>query len=345
MSGAPTISVILPVYNGEAFLSEAIESLLAQTVGDLELVIVDDGSTDCSRQISSRFAALDNRISLVCEDSNRGVVNSLNTALRAVRGEFIARLDQDDIALPERFETQLAFLRAHSSAVLVGSNMALINESGAVVGECRNPEFPDHIRFGMLLNNSIADPTVMCRTECVRSNALQYDSRWLGAEDYDLWTRLIRYGDAYNLQDSLTKYRCHPRQMSKLFAERLKVSAESISAAQIRALDPELTLPWDERKILNWLFRFCLSVSAAQNSGRQRIGPILEEATAQLATELPESYWSVFNRVYHGRVLQRLARRFVQATASTDTLLTLLAHGDAGFVDNSGGGDPSPCTA
>jgi glycosyltransferase involved in cell wall biosynthesis len=133
MPSEPAISVLMPVYNTERYVAEAVESILAQTFRNFEFLIIDDGSTDRSLSILKRYAERDPRIYLVSRP-NTGYVIALNEMLAMARGEFIARIDADDIALPERFEVQVAYLREHPEVVCLGSKVQFIDEAlGATV--------------------------------------------------------------------------------------------------------------------------------------------------------------------------------------------------------------------
>src|SRR5512135_1833139 len=129
MSDPPLISVCMPVYNAERYIARAVESILGQTFGDFEFLILDDGSTDGSLEILRRYANHDPRIRLTSRP-NKGLPPSLNELVDQARGEFIARMDADDVALPERFARQVEYLRAHPDCVLVGSRVQLVDPEG-----------------------------------------------------------------------------------------------------------------------------------------------------------------------------------------------------------------------
>ena len=238
MHRRPIVSVIIPIYNGSAFLRETIESILRQSFCDFELLLIDDGSTDGSPDIARSYAAIDDRIILITKSRNHGVVHALNAGLRSASGAFIARLDHDDVAIAHRLEAQVQYLLTHPSVVVVGSNMLGITATGEVLGELWSPEQPDQIRFAMLLNNAIADPTVMCRAGTIAQHSLCYHPLNVAAEDYAMWATIIQYGDAYNLRDRLTYYRLHANQMSNKLAATQQCSADRISAAQIAGRGP-----------------------------------------------------------------------------------------------------------
>lgn len=196
----------MSVYNGERYLEEAIESILAQTFRDFELLIVDDGSTDKSAKILAGAASRDVRIRIVTNPSNIGLTRSLNKALAEARGTLIARMDADDIALPERLERQIAFLQNNPEVGVVGTAYRFINGRGETIGE--KVILGDNrliqrvlIRFNPFLHSSVM----------IRKGLLDriggYDERYKKAQDYDLWMRLAPLCHFANLPEVLMKKR------------------------------------------------------------------------------------------------------------------------------------------
>ncbi len=209
MLDAPTISVVMPVYNAERYLAEALDSILVQTFSDFEFIILDDGSTDTSLEILRRSAARDSRIRLISRP-NTGIVGALNDALQASRGEYVARMDADDVSLPDRFERQISYLRKHADCVGVGSAILLIDADGDPI--CRQQWSMSHEQIEAELlqgRGGLAHPTAMLR----RADVLQvggYRPHVQYAEDVDLWLRLGESGRLANIPDVLLNYRVHP---------------------------------------------------------------------------------------------------------------------------------------
>ncbi|MEW6584973.1 MAG: glycosyltransferase [Nitrospirota bacterium] len=202
----PEVSVIFPAYNAEKYLLEAVTSILSQTFHDFELIIVDDGSTDNTKNIIEKFAGEDSRIKPLFNERNLGVVESLNRAIDASKGKYIARMDHDDIALPDRLEIQVRFLEEHSDISLVACNVILIDEKGHTIGIRRLAEKPEEIAERLVLGNQLVHPTVMLRRE-VFETVGKYKNI-LHAEDYLLWIEMVKSGlKLYNLQTPLLKYR------------------------------------------------------------------------------------------------------------------------------------------
>lgn len=207
MSDSVSISVIMGVYNPASHrrLFEAIESILQQTYTDWELLLYDDGSTGTSESLIRRAARLDKRIRYWHSKENCGLAHALNACLRHARGGYIARMDDDDLSKPHRFEKQAAFLDAHPSVQWVGSNAELIDEKG-VWGFQKMPEIPQTNDF--LFNSPYIHPTVMFRREVlIRHGGYNESPRLNLCEDYELFMRLHRQGErGYNLQEPLLQY-------------------------------------------------------------------------------------------------------------------------------------------
>jgi glycosyltransferase involved in cell wall biosynthesis len=146
----PRVSVVLPVWNGARFLATAIESVLAQTCQSLELLVVDDGSNDATREIAKGFADRDARVTVLALGTHVGIVRALNAGIAAATGEYVARMDADDVAVPSRLETQIALLDAHPECVAVGSAVEVIDEDGQQIGEASYPERHDDIARALL---------------------------------------------------------------------------------------------------------------------------------------------------------------------------------------------------
>ena len=215
----PAISVAMSVYNGERFLADAIASVLAQSWSDFEFLMIDDGSTDGSLAIMQRCAASDSRIRVITRE-NRGLVASLNQLLAQARSPLIARMDADDICLPDRFSRQIGFLAANPDHGVVGSLTDDIDEHGQpyAMTPANHPlshdAFLERIdSFGQLL----AHPTVMYRRDVVLSVG-GYHSAFRHCEDYDLWLRLAHRTRIANLPERLLRYRHYAEQVSNRHA-------------------------------------------------------------------------------------------------------------------------------
>jgi glycosyltransferase involved in cell wall biosynthesis len=221
----PAVSVLLPVYNAERYLREAIESVLCQTFGDFELLMLDDGSTDDSAAILWEYELKDRRVHVFSRE-NRGLPSTLNELIGKARGRYLARMDQDDICLPNRFENQVAFLSANTEHVLVGGWIEQINEAGQPIGIVRTPCAHDDIdRFNLRGRCSVWHPTAMMTKKAVLAIAA-YDIELEAAEDLDLWLRLAEVGKIANLEHTVLRYRLHDNSLSATQREKQMKNAE-----------------------------------------------------------------------------------------------------------------------
>ncbi|MFL6030532.1 MAG: glycosyltransferase family 2 protein [Gaiellaceae bacterium] len=208
----PLVSVLMSVHDDAAFVREAVDSVLRQTLGDLELVVVDDGSTDGTAEALGRIP--DSRLVLLQNDEQVGLASSLNRALEAARGRYVARLDADDVALPERLERQVARLQADSRTAVVGSAVVDLDEAGRRGGTHVMPSGARPLRWHALFSSPFFHPTVLVDRAVLDAHGLRYDPSFLESEDYDLWTRLFEYADGDNLREPLVLKRVHPGQAS-----------------------------------------------------------------------------------------------------------------------------------
>lgn len=210
----PSISVVMPVFNASRYLRAAVESVLAQTFRDFELIAIDDGSTDDSRAILEQFAAADAR-ACVLSRPNTGIVGALNDGVAAARGEFIARMDADDIALPQRFEKQVAYLRAQPECVCVGSFFNYIDAEGKRVKWNARDTTHAGIEAALLAGDggALIHPSILLRRDAVeRAGRYRIEAQWV--EDLDLYLRLARLGYLANLPEVLLHYRYHAQSVN-----------------------------------------------------------------------------------------------------------------------------------
>lgn len=229
---SPRVSVILSVHNGQAHIVEAVNSILAQSMTDFEFIIIDDGSSDGTKDILATFK--DDRIQLVTNSENIGLTRSLNTGLELASGAYIARMDADDIALPQRLEFQTAYLDAHEDVVLLGTAYESFTESTShtVVPFCDN----DRMAAQLLFNPPLAHPSAMMRTSFLHRNGLQYDTSLLQAQDFDLWSRIMTLpgGKAANLEIPLLRLRKHGRRITSTNKAGQKAVATTIRKRHIK---------------------------------------------------------------------------------------------------------------
>ena len=208
---APLVSVILPVFNAQQFVGQAMESILRQTFDDFEIIAIDDGSKDHSLEILKKYASSDRRIKITSRE-HCGLVASLNQGVESARGKWIARMDADDIALPQRFERQLQWLE-QTGADICGSWVKLFGTADRRV--IKHPQTDEAIKMKMIFCAPFTHPAVMMKTELVKQ--LRYDKDWEKCEDYDLWERAVRAGwKMVNVPEILILYRQHKAQISTM---------------------------------------------------------------------------------------------------------------------------------
>jgi glycosyltransferase involved in cell wall biosynthesis len=226
----PRVTVLMPVYNVSAYVSEAVESVLNQTYTDFELIIIDDGSTDDTLQKVNAFH--DQRIRVVRHERNIGYVHALNQGIRMAQGEFIARMDGDDICLPERFARQVEYLDRHFDVGVCGANVQLLN-TGEVWAYSR-----DHheLKVRLLFNSCFAHPAVMMRKHILTKHNLYYDIDYQYAEDYELWVRLSDFTHLSNVPEVLLLYRQHEAQVSTRHTDIQTAHADRIRMNQLYRL-------------------------------------------------------------------------------------------------------------
>lgn len=223
MTQSPIISVILPVYNCEKFVSEAVQSVLNQTFTDFELLIIDDCSTDATVSIIQSFS--DDRINLICKEKNSGYTDSLNYAISIAKGKYIARMDGDDVCLPTRFQKQIEAMNANEEVILCGTAIQIIDSDKIL----KHPINHDDIKVKLCFSNAFFHPTVMFRKDVFAN--LHYNKEFEPAEDYDLWTQLVFKGKVMNIDEVLLKYRVHQNQISN-YKNEIQINAMTI--AQLR---------------------------------------------------------------------------------------------------------------
>lgn len=200
----------MAVHDGVRFLAEAIDSLLTQSLRELELVVVDDGSTDDTPAILAGYAAADQRV-VVLNQTNTGRTAALNRGIGVARGSLVARLDADDVALPERLERQVGFLREHPETALVGGAVRLIDERGRAFGDTQYPATDAEIRRAFAYTTPFVHSAVMLRREAF-DRVGGYRTSLAGTEDLDLWLRIAEHYELANLPQLVVAYRMHSGQ-------------------------------------------------------------------------------------------------------------------------------------
>jgi glycosyltransferase involved in cell wall biosynthesis len=253
----PRVSVVMPVRDGARWLSEAIRSILDQTLSNFELIIIDDGSTDNSHDIIKSIARGEPRIRAMRQD-RQGLVAALNCGLSECRGPLIARLDADDRAHPLRLRRQAEYLDCHPDVGLLGTWANQIDEHGSIVHALKPPTNSETLRILLTRTNPFVHSSVMLRTRDLRKVGF-YRQAFEGAEDYDLWIRISEHATVANLPEYLVDYRWHPTGLSHRLRVRQLYSArlaqEAALARRANTHDPTEALTaapnWHEEEFSN----------------------------------------------------------------------------------------------
>lgn len=239
----PLVSVILPVFNAAPYLAEAIQSILVQTYENFELVIVDDASDDESGSIIGSFS--DSRIVRLSNEVNKGLSFSLNRGMRHARGAFLARMDADDISLPDRFARQVDYLQKHPDVAVCGAWMETFGTGGETVWKV--PEHHDVIASRLVFESALCHPTVMLHRRLFVDAGLEYAEELQLAQDFELWSRCFRSLRFANIPEVLLRYRLHDHNLDSARQTRQtafadKVRLRLIAELGLQASDDELLL-------------------------------------------------------------------------------------------------------
>jgi glycosyltransferase involved in cell wall biosynthesis len=229
----PQVTVLMSVYNGARFLQEAVDSVLHQTFDDFEFLIIDDGSTDASLKILQGFD--DRRMRVISNGKNIGLTRSLNRGINAARGTYIARMDADDISLPERLAKQVCYLDEHPEVGLVASAYEAIDENGDALWVANPCLCPEGIYYQLAFCNFTVGPDVMFR-KAVALRVGGYDEAFRRAQDYELWTQIARVARMDQLPEALIKYRLHANKISTRFNNEQWNDMTKISVSNLARL-------------------------------------------------------------------------------------------------------------
>ena len=236
MNNFPLVSVIIPCYNAEKYVEQAVRSMMEQTYADLEILCCDDCSTDGTFAILQKLAAEDSRVKLFKNETNQKIVKTLNSLVAAANGKYIARMDADDISLPKRIEKQVAFLEGNPDYALCGTNAWHIDGSGRRIGKSYLSISNCEIKRTKFIRCPFYHPAVCIRSDILKQN--KYDYFFDKVEDYDLWLRIIEKNNTFNLKERLLKYRKTSsgisynysdeirRKLIALFSKYLNISAQ-----------------------------------------------------------------------------------------------------------------------
>lgn len=247
----PLISIVMPVRNAEAFLSNCLDSILNQTHTNWELLALDDHSTDKSLHILRSYQKKDKRIKVFSNKKQLGVSKTANKLIKKAQSKWIARMDADDIMLPKRLEFQLKTLQKHPSVIVLGSQCTLINQNGKAVGKKTFPTCPKQI-FNMLFwACPVQQPSIMVNTHKLPSNFIWYSNQKTG-EEINFLIRISKYGNIVNSKETFLKYRLHSNNLSlnqnqkKVFYSLFKIRLKAIFSRQYKPSFSSLLIGFSE---------------------------------------------------------------------------------------------------
>lgn len=230
---SPLVSVVMPVFNGERFIAQAVDSILSQTFTGFEFIIIDDGSVDATPKMLADLKDPRVKVTRIGREGGprAGIVAALNEGLRRATGRYIARMDADDVSLPTRLEKQLAFMEAHRDHAAVGCRVRWIGVAGEPIKTPILQTRTDRVEAMLLMGAlSMYHPAVMMRSEAVRA-AGGYRRQFQYIEDFDLFLRLLDVGHLANVDEELLLYRRHPNQTGRRRPENVKPLKDAIDAA------------------------------------------------------------------------------------------------------------------
>lgn len=213
------VSIILPAHNAEKHIVDCLNSITQQTYLNWELIIINDGSLDQTAKIIESFLSKDTRITCVTNDNNMGLVYCLNLGIKLSKGKYVARMDSDDIMMPDRLELQVNFMETNPQVGVLGGSAILIDEAGNDIGKRVFPYSDKSIKQNLDRINPLLHPTIIFRKTIFE--ICYYRDKYPRAEDYDLWFRLKSYTEFANLQEFIIKYRIHPGQVSLEYLKKM----------------------------------------------------------------------------------------------------------------------------
>lgn len=234
----PLISVIMPVRNGGPYLEPAIQSILTQTLQDFELLIVDDASSDDTPHVLMALSAEDRRIRKITLHSSAGICGALNTGLEIASGYYIARMDADDLARPERLAVQVSYLQAHPALALCGSQVRRFGE-GIKPFVYRGPADSTILRASLVFDNPLFHASVMLRGDLLRQERWRYDEQYRHAEDYDLWSRIAESYSIGQVPRVLLDYRVHAANVTNTSTFGMDAASRMVMERHLRELGIE----------------------------------------------------------------------------------------------------------
>lgn len=204
----PLVSIVIPVYNGQEFLKDTLDSLITITYPTFEVLLIDDGSTDTSKKMCEEFSKLHSFARTLTQHANKGLADTLNFGIAQATGEYIARINQDDIIMPDRLTDQVAFLESHPDHVAIGSAIRMFDNEGRTIDNLTFPQTNEQIKKNWLIFSPFADPAVIYRKSAFLKT-IGYEKSFWPVDDVHMWYKLGNIGKLANLSQVLTQVRWH----------------------------------------------------------------------------------------------------------------------------------------
>ncbi|NDV93714.1 glycosyltransferase [Dysgonomonas sp. 521] len=237
----PKVSILMPVYNAGQYLSQALDSIISQRFRDWELILINDGSTDDSESIIRQHE--DERIYYIKNPVNLKLIKTLNKGIDYCGGQYIARMDADDICYADRLGHQVAFMDSHPECLMCGTSATVIDGNGKKTGKIHNLADNDYLQINLMFSPPFIHPSVMIRREVLQQN--RYDEAYKHAEDYELWCRIAKQGKIANIGSELLQYRWHESNVSVIHNDaqeelKNKIIKDELSRLDITPTEDEL---------------------------------------------------------------------------------------------------------
>ena len=260
MNIAPKISLIMSVYNGEDYLAETVESVLCQTFTEWEFIIINDCSTDNTSKILAEYASKDARVKVHTNKTNLRLPSSLNKALSLAEGKYIARMDADDICMPDRLQKQYDFMEANPNVDLSSCRFLTLKNGVYSSGGCGGKGDNESIKALLLVTNPILHPGIIAKAEVIKE--LCYDKNFTCTEDMELWTRFVLNNKRVEiLSEYLMIYRLHDKQITETTLDKQKNEVIKIQKTYLSQLLKPMTEEQEEFYINGIYFRKNINVS------------------------------------------------------------------------------------
>lgn len=311
------ITVIMPVYNGELFIEEAIDSILSQTFSNFILLIINDNSTDGTQEIIERYLKQDNRVKYLKNDINLGAAISRNIAIDLATTEYIALMDADDKAITTRFEKQLNFLKSHPEIGVCGAGFQFFGDKDRVI---KHSEKHDEIKVDFLSHCAIQNSTAMLRRLSLGN--LRFDENMIVAEDYSLWSQLIAKTKFHNLQEVLVLYRWHEKNISQTEGGKLEAYEFTVRTRQLERLD----IHPDDPNLAHYIF----AISLKRNESKESIIKTIKAANE---LKLKNKKYKYFNQEIFEKHVDNTIIRTIRNSKTTDKEFYRYIKRDSGYFN------------